>query len=115
MSPTALDYEVFGLVDVQGYVSSDRRTLGPLRTAVRCRYAQGYVSANVDLQRIPNVMAQYPGIKQYRRYRVHYFGAILPILSVLGYWAIVLDMLAVQEQLHRAFGGRVLRRSEDAT
>ena len=45
----------------------------------------------LDLQKAQR-MAQYPTIREYRQfqYRVHYFGAVLPILSVLGYWAIVL-------------------------
>ena len=36
-------------------------------------------------------MAQYPTMREYRQHRVHDFGAILPVLSVLGYWAIILD------------------------
>ena len=46
--------------------------------------------------KVPKMMAQYPAIKDHRQYRVHFLGAILPVLSVLGYWAIVLDTLEVQ-------------------
>ena len=35
--------------------------------------------------------------RESRQYRVHYFGAILPMLSVLGYWASILGTLEVQE------------------
>ena len=41
-------------------------------------------------------MAQFPRIREYRHYRVHYLGAILPILSVLGYNASILVILDVQ-------------------
>ena len=37
---------------------------------------------------MPNKMAQSPTIRECRQPRVQYCGAILPILSVLGYWAI---------------------------
>ena len=47
--------------------------------------------------KVPNIMAQYHTKREYRQHRVHYFGAILPILSVLGYWAIIVGMLEVYD------------------
>ena len=35
----------------------------------------------------PPKKAQYPTIREYRQRRVHFWAAILPKLSVLGYWA----------------------------
>ena len=40
-------------------------------------------------------------IGEYRQYRVHYVGAILPMLSVLGYWAIILGILELQVEPER--------------
>ena len=40
-------------------------------------------------------MAKYPTIRDYRQYKVHCLGAILPVLSVLGSWAMVLRSLEV--------------------
>ena len=45
---------------------------------------------------MPKMRSQYPRIREYRQYRVHDFGAMLPILPVLGYWAIMLGILEVQ-------------------
>ena len=43
-------------------------------------------------------MAQHPTIREYWQHRVHYSGAMVPIVlfSVLGCWAIILDVLEVQ-------------------
>ena len=38
----------------------------------------------MDLQNGQNMMAQYPTIREYVQYRVHYSGAILPMLSYCG-------------------------------
>ena len=43
--------------------------------------------------KVPKVMAQYATIREHRQYGVHYFAAILPILPVLEYWAIILGIL----------------------
>ena len=54
--------------------------------------------------KVPKILAQYPTIRQYRQDRVQYLGAILlPILSVLGCWAIVLGILEVHEFLQQYF------------
>ena len=45
--------------------------------------------------KMPKIMAQYPKMRQYRQYTVHCFGAILPRLSLLGCWAIVLGIWEV--------------------
>ena len=41
-------------------------------------------------------MAQYATIGENKQYRVPHFGAMLPILSVLGCWAALLGVLQVQ-------------------
>ena len=56
----------------------------------------------------PKIMAQYPTIGEYGQYRVHSFGAILPLLSVLGYWAIILGI-----SVH-AFGPRMPSKTKTA-
>ena len=45
--------------------------------------------------KVSKMMAQYPTIRECRQCRVHYFGAILPVLSVSRYCAIVLGILEV--------------------
>ena len=66
----------------------------------RSRYLQAgprtLVLRNAWTSTVPKRMAQYARIREYRQYRAHYFGAILPILSVLGSWAIMLGILEVQ-------------------
>ena len=49
--------------------------------------------------KVPKTIAQYSRIEDFRQYRVHYLGAILPRLSVLGARAIVLGILEVQVML----------------
>ena len=63
---------------------------------------------------MPIITAQYLTIRKYRRCRVHCFGAILPILSVLGYWAIVLGIL--EDQVYVIITDfKQLRRDDAAT
>ena len=46
---------------------------------------------------MPKRMAEYTRRGEYRQYGVHYFGAILPIVSILGiYRAMILGFLEVQ-------------------
>ena len=52
-----------------------------------------YMYTGTGTFNMPKIVAQYPTVREYRQYRLHCFGAILPILSVLGYRAITLGIL----------------------
>ena len=49
---------------------------------------------------MPKTMAQCPTIREHRQPGVPYFGAILPVLSVLGFLAMILGILEAQAGTH---------------
>ena len=53
---------------------------------------------HLDLQSAQNHGSQYPTVRECRQYRVQFSGAILPVLSVVGYSAMALGMLEVQAE-----------------
>ena len=60
------------------------------------------VSTFLHLQHAPKRMAQQSTLKKHRQYRLIFWGGlyclVLPILSVLEYWAVILGILEVQNK-----------------
>ena len=52
--------------------------------------------------KMPKVVAQDSKTREYRQCRVHYFRALVPILSVVECWAILLGISEVQVHLSRS-------------